>query len=483
MSISGLTALSLFTDKAPASPAYFNAKFAEIAANFSALTTNAQSTLSGAGYLFASEYGVTANGSTDDTSAVQTVLTLAAATGKTAIFSAGTHKLVGPVSFPSGVKAQGVGNGGTIFYAGTAGMTNISTASADAWIDGIYFKGSGTSNGGERGIDVSNQSRVKVTNCRFGYLTNGVRFSGLSAMDGEVSTSIFQTIVGKFGVSEGYGVNTSGQNLRVVNNRFTDIMRHAVYLASSASGCLVADNVISGLSQHAIQVYALSSQNGCFSNAIVGNVISDMTQAVGVRVSDFAHNTLIANNIISGFSGSNCYGIFVSNGVDSSTATRGKRCIISGNRIDAPVRNMDAILIQNFDDVLVTGNLLSGNSKGYGVQVTASAATPAEPICRNIHISGNWISDCSNPILLSSTSVVGVLVGTNSYISNVADRVQSTATEVAFGSWRTAAFASLTSAFLAPGEYGVAFGASGCSLAFRSGGTVWYPNSSLSTKG
>ena len=34
MSISGLTALSLFTDKAPASPTYFNAKWAEVQANF-----------------------------------------------------------------------------------------------------------------------------------------------------------------------------------------------------------------------------------------------------------------------------------------------------------------------------------------------------------------------------------------------------------------------------------------------------------------
>jgi len=48
---------------------------------------------------------------------------------------------------------------------------------------------------------------------------------------------------------------------------------------------------------------------------------------------------------------------------------------------------------------------------------------------------------------------------------------------------RSLAMASLTSLNIGTNELVLAIGASGCSLAYRSGGTMWYPNSSLSTNG
>lgn len=50
-------------------------------------------------------------------------------------------------------------------------------------------------------------------------------------------------------------------------------------------------------------------------------------------------------------------------------------------------------------------------------------------------------------------------------------------------SLRSLDMASLTSANIAVNEVCFAIGASGCSLAYRSNGTMWYPNSSLSTVG
>lgn len=92
----------------------------------------------------------------------------------------------------------------------------------------------------------------------------------------------------------------------------------------------------------------------------------------------------------------------------------------------------------------------------------------------NVRTSGNGLVD--------NTGASGALI-----IDHNLWKVPSTATfnlgTSRLKSIRTLALTSLTSANLLDQELAVGFGASGCSLAYRSSGTVWYPNSSLSTVG
>lgn len=137
-----------------------------------------------------------------------------------------------------------------------------------------------------------------------------------------------------------------------------------------------------------------------------------------------------------------------------------------------------------FQGITFTGNHFSDNTAGLtlrrGVNYIGNMHTGA-PITLASTWTGSFIGNegvtLTNSALASDTIVVdrsrvdfpsGVTIHMN---------------QSRFRSLRTVAMASLTSATVMPDEIVFAVGASGCSLALRSGGTMWYPNSSLSTVG
>jgi hypothetical protein len=72
------------------------------------------------------DYGATGNGTTDDTAAIQSAITAAAAGGGMVYFPAGTY-LVQPLTVPAGVVLQGVNGQG--YYNATTTVPNINTLS------------------------------------------------------------------------------------------------------------------------------------------------------------------------------------------------------------------------------------------------------------------------------------------------------------------------------------------------------------------
>lgn len=91
MTLSGITALSSFTDKAPVSPTYMNAKWGEVQGNFDTLASSV-STFAGRvalGWFNVKEYGATGDGTTDDTTAIRAAITAAGVAGGTVYFPTG----------------------------------------------------------------------------------------------------------------------------------------------------------------------------------------------------------------------------------------------------------------------------------------------------------------------------------------------------------------------------------------------------------
>lgn len=120
---------------------------------------------------------------------------------------------------------------------------------------------------------------------------------------------------------------------------------------------------------------------------------------------------------------------------------------------------------------------MDGNSSFY-VGNALSGTMVINATCSGVYV-GNGNS--SGSVINNSTQANFLLV--DPYHFRMASGGSFNLNTSRFLSMRTLAATSLNSANLQPFEMAIAYGASGCSLAFRSGGTVWYPNSSLSTVG
>lgn len=91
-----IQAFSGITDKAPLSPAYFNAKFAEVYSVLNSLDTQTVTNYN------VRTYGATGNGTTDDTAAIRTAI--AAANQGAVYFPAGTYRITSTITPQTGTK-------------------------------------------------------------------------------------------------------------------------------------------------------------------------------------------------------------------------------------------------------------------------------------------------------------------------------------------------------------------------------------------
>lgn len=148
MTLSNITALSSFTDKAPVSPTYMNAKWGEVQANFDAVGA-LPLTVSGAtvtidpgtdfvaksydsgGFALNAKLYCRGNTSTDDAAGLR--LLFAAGAGRNIEFPPGNYRIESTVTISSAVKLFGPGGQGTMtFYkATTDDMFRIENANVE----------------------------------------------------------------------------------------------------------------------------------------------------------------------------------------------------------------------------------------------------------------------------------------------------------------------------------------------------------------
>lgn len=382
-------------------------------------TLQVQRGISSPNFVDLSARGAVGDGVADDSDNIQQVINdVQAAGGGTVYCQAGTYKLVTGLTLPAGVSLLGAGKHAVIFQAGTVGMVML-TCSGENSVEGMYFKGLGTvGGGGERAIDTA-AAWVNVRACRFSDVTSAIRYSGTSANDGLVTGCEFRNIVGQVGVSEGYGVHTSGSRTLVADNHFTTIQRHAVYMAATATDCTAIDNVINGCSHSALHVYATTAQAGCLRNRLIGNTLLACTGSAPINVSDNVQDTIIMGNIIDTQTGSAQPCIVVKNDAPADASIRCIRTSVIGNTIKNVIASSTGIEVFNTDDVLIEGNFVNGPGGGIGIYCYQSGGGTA--LTRRVRIFGNQVRNWSQGITLSGASVTEITLGGNSFNSNSTD--------------------------------------------------------------
>ena len=278
------------------------------------------------------------------------------------------------------------------------------------------------------------------------------------------------------GVAVGQSSARSGdRNILVANNHLAYCGSNGISVAGSALseplGVTIEGNRIWQASQ------VIANRSGiAVSRAqqvvLRGNDIWEMpTQgSAGITISA-ATDVLVQGNSIRSLP--NQFGINLTDG----TGTNGSvRCIgndfrdVSGANFRFFGVNTDCWVLRNTADdatnTFVSGVTVEGNQ--FGGRWDSSMATDGLAVSP----AYTFQSEVSLGWYRSGVSTMAPSYGTLNLASNSVRL-----------SIRTVAMASLTSANVAVNELVFAIGASGSSLALRSGGTMWYPNSSLSTVG
>lgn len=492
MSISGLTALSQFTDKAPASPAYFNAKFAEVAANLSTLSDKALSALSHSielGYVHIDNYGGGTSVS-DNAAALDAAVAAARSLGFGEVhFGAGDYTfttapstitygltLVGrgtPGSYSAGV-AQAFTNlihnydGNFLVFDGAAGnalgsgvgVRNLALAQVNGTPSllgrgtAIKLTGSDTTNrvNWARLENVQIERQGGADEWTWGIEVDG---SVVGGTDGLRDIWLTRSRIASSTTSGG-GLDLKGVFNVFVSDTEFNLTHTRVRVSGTTANCSSNINFINCSGQ-------TLELDFCANTVVLGGAWSYISTTSNVRPT----TVILPGRLTSAFT--NNAGANIGDWVydENAQAWRANQHLRLANNkgyqgLKADATAADLIRVTTNDIVQIDG---SGIGSQFGQRATFVAGTAVNP---------SWAisSESSLGFYRSGVSTLAPSYGTIDLASNSVRL-----------SIRTLAMASLTSANVAVNEMVFAIGASGSSLAFRSGGTMWYPNSSLSTKG
>lgn len=342
-------------------------------------------------------YGATGDGTTDDTTAVQSAIN--AALGPV-FFPPGTYKLTTSLTLPAGTTLRGSGiqskiKQSTNTYALRATSVNNIT------IDGLWVEGFGTASTIDQGaIHISGGTGHKVTNCRIS--NHGTCLWIITATDVLVSGNEIDTF-------RRYGaVLSTSSYWRVVNNRIhgsDEAGAGNAYCISASSnlaitqpqnGCLIANNQLYDVpAWDAIMTHETNDLT--ISNNWINNV------RTGIDVGPNGGSTIntrlvISGNVIKGTS-TNTWGATPATNAGISLigdATYPVREVtISGNQVEgfnkfAATTGSGGVLLVNVRNIAVTGNQIRdlsnvGGSNQGGITMAGTV--------RGVTISGNQITD------------------------------------------------------------------------------------------
>lgn len=289
-------------------------------------------------YVNVKAYGAVGDGVTNDTVAIAAAI----ATGKSVFFPAGTYLTGLQTVSTVGQTIFGEGQNSVILASTpTTNLFNV-TASYVTFQD-LRMNGAATSAAN------TTFAIFTSTSTPAGFLTvQRVLFSGNSSSTGfnnaikfdnncDGGTVVDCTFERLRGIASGYGygVLCAGNKSTIAFNWFeatTNRGRHAVYITSGASDCVVTGNFATGFRFEAITQFATATP--CYRNIYTNNTVTSSATVGSFPIGSMgiygkSANAIIANNIVAG---SGACGIVL-----DGTGSGGdlQNTIISGNHISA----------------------------------------------------------------------------------------------------------------------------------------------------
>lgn len=265
------------------------------------------------------DYGAVGDGVSNDTAAI----TAALATGKSVFFPKGTYLSGAQTITTQGQTLFGEG-AGSIIQANSASI-NLFTVQADyvtftdLRMNGIATSDSTTSfaifTAVANPASFLTANRLLITGASSGYgFNNGIKLDE-NCNYPTVINCHFDRLWGQIS-GTGYGVLSQGNGSRIAFNNFQGSSgrgRHAVYIVSGASNCVVEANYVNAFNMEGISTNSIGAQAACNRNIYANNTVINCCasgNATSGAIGLYGHqqNNLVIGNTITG---SNAKGIVV----------------------------------------------------------------------------------------------------------------------------------------------------------------------------
>lgn len=252
------------------------------------------------------DYGATGDGSTDDTSAINSAIA-ALTNNSTLYFPPGTYKNNGLSGFSSLTNLVVTGDGATLLQSATGGGGNtfvVNTSCSNVRIEGLRFVGSATARGS--GIHIRlYASNAMVRGC---YLTG----------------------CGDFAIQ-----SDSNSNVLIEGNIIENTYGDGIHIGNNGTQQIVANNQISNTGDDAIGVVSDTAGNPPTRIVIVGNNIYGAgfgpsgSSGCGIRIEECNDVLAVGNQIM------NCKQSGIGVGRFTSTTAYNSRIQLKGNKLVA----------------------------------------------------------------------------------------------------------------------------------------------------
>lgn len=357
-------------------------------------------------------YGGKGNGTIDDTTALATAATVAAAAGRRLVLPEGyVFRCTSNVTLPAGTFATGRGE---IRFDKAAGGALLRVQS-NTILDGIVVSGNSKATQDD-GISVlSGSSNAVIRNC----VIKETGLTGVSVSSGCTNVAIIDnqfTDIGNisfvepaYNSSYGNGIYSAGSNVLIARNRMRNVQNRGILVVDCSDVTLEANSIIS-TGYRAIEGFA---QNGSASQVIkrltIRNNYIEATGALRTGTDDTGSNGIAVFRDYNYKFGKE-YG---------DVALQATDVVISGNVLKDIAENG----IECNVGIVVNNTIHKSNARGFAVTSPEGLYVGPRSICR-----GNVIRDCPKGIRLyagtdypADTAVLEETEVADNYIVNATD--------------------------------------------------------------
>lgn len=367
-------------------------------------------------------YGATGDGSTDDTTAIDTAIGDLSA-NDTLYFSPGTYRVTAALSFlPADILITGPGK-----------------IQLDASANHLLFRVSGKDNVRIEGLSIDCGTTAGASNnpIRFTASSTGCAVRGCQINDAHTAILV-----------------DASTDCVIEGNVLTNTTVYGILFQGVASNCVVTGNTIVGGSDTTNAIYLLGDGGGdCVDNVVSSNAIRGTTGAGillrkadrnlisgnvvrsagghGIHLNNESNDNSICGNVVTGSTNN---GIFVDGATTASDNTTisanhvtgsgdwgikldtARYSVVTGNNCHDNGAAEGGIQLDDSNECAVSGNTI--RSEATGIQVVNSAAD-------NNLIAGNVVSTCTTTGVSVGAGCDNTILGENVYTGNTTNTSDS----------------------------------------------------------